>query len=42
MEASVVDVAAIAEKAACDKAYHATDDAAEEDRVAEAAALAMA
>jgi hypothetical protein len=39
--ASVVDSVANAGKATCDKAYNATDDVAEEDRVAEAAALAM-
>jgi hypothetical protein len=41
-EATSVDAAANAEKVVRDKAYHATDDAAEEDRVAEATALAMA
>jgi hypothetical protein len=41
-EAVAVDAAANAEKAERDKAYCAADDATQEDREAEAAALAMA
>jgi hypothetical protein len=41
-EAVAVDAAANAEKAERDKAYCATDDATQEDREAEATALAMA
>jgi hypothetical protein len=41
-EAAAADADANAEKVVRDKAYRAVDDAAEEDRVAEAPALAMA